>query len=74
MMMPAASAKAMRSRRNAFVGEIRALSAGSWGNVHTVRSQRVVVGGEAGPGARPMHPDSARSLRTQFKAGGVPSS
>lgn len=32
----------------------------------------VVVGGESGPGARPMHPDWARSLRDQCTAAGVP--
>jgi protein gp37 len=32
----------------------------------------VVVGGESGPGARPMHPDWARSLRDQCAAAGVP--
>lgn len=32
----------------------------------------VVVGGESGPRARPMHPDWARSLRDQCKAAGVP--
>lgn len=32
----------------------------------------VVVGGESGPGARPMHPDWARSLRDQCVAAGVP--
>jgi len=31
----------------------------------------VVVGGESGPGARPMHPDWARSLRDQCMAAGV---
>lgn len=31
-----------------------------------------VVGGESGPGARPMHPDWARSLRDQCNAAGVP--
>ncbi len=31
----------------------------------------VIVGGESGPGARPMHPDWARSLRDQAKAQGV---
>jgi protein gp37 len=31
----------------------------------------VVVGGESGPGSRPMHPDWARSLRDQCKAAGV---
>ncbi|MDB5552160.1 MAG: hypothetical protein JWL86_2144 [Rhizobium sp.] len=32
----------------------------------------VIVGGESGNGARPMHPDWARSLRDQCEAAGVP--
>lgn len=32
----------------------------------------VICGGESGPGARPMHPDWARSLRDQCKVAGVP--
>ena len=32
----------------------------------------VIVGGESGPGARPMSPDWARSLRDQCEAAGVP--
>lgn len=32
----------------------------------------VIVGGESGAGARPMHPDWARSLRDQCAAAGVP--
>jgi len=32
----------------------------------------VVAGGESGPGARPMHPDWARSLRDQCAAAAVP--
>jgi protein gp37 len=32
----------------------------------------VIVGGESGPGARPMHPDLARSLRDQCNAARVP--
>jgi protein gp37 len=32
----------------------------------------VICGGESGPGARPMHPDWARSLRDQCTAAGVP--
>lgn len=31
----------------------------------------VIAGGESGPGARPMHPDWARSLRDQCSAAGV---
>ena len=32
----------------------------------------VIAGGETGPGARPMHPDWARSVRDQCQAAGVP--
>jgi protein gp37 len=32
----------------------------------------VIVGGESGPNARPIHPDWARSLRDQCQAAGVP--
>jgi protein gp37 len=32
----------------------------------------IVAGGESGPGARPMHPDWARSIRDQCAAAGVP--
>lgn len=33
---------------------------------------QIIVGGESGPGARPMHPDWARSLRDQCVSAGVP--
>ena len=36
------------------------------------RLDLVIVGGESGPGARPMHPDWVRSLREQCVAAGVP--
>jgi protein gp37 len=42
---------------------------------HFMGEQRigwVVAGGESGPGARPMHPDWARSLRDQCASAGVP--
>ena len=32
----------------------------------------VILGGESGPGARPMHPDWARGVRYQCEAAGVP--
>lgn len=32
----------------------------------------IIVGGESGPGARPMHPDWARSIRDQCVAANVP--
>lgn len=34
--------------------------------------QCVILGGETGPGARPMHPDWVRSIRDQCAAAGVP--
>ncbi len=45
-------------------------TAGSYEEVP--RLDWVVVGGESGPKARPMHPDWARSLRDQCNAAGVP--
>lgn len=40
---------------------------------HEVRTlDWIIVGGESGPNARPMHPDWARSLRDQCEAAGVP--
>ncbi|KKL83710.1 hypothetical protein LCGC14_1971980, partial [marine sediment metagenome] len=38
----------------------------------TARVDWVICGGESGPGARPMRPDWARSVRDQCKAAGVP--
>lgn len=40
--------------------------------IATPRIDWVVVGGESGPNARPVHPDWARSLRDQCKAANVP--
>lgn len=41
-------------------------------NLQGQRVDWVIVGGESGPHARPMHPDWARSLRDQCQAAGVP--
>jgi len=57
-------------RLNAFTGEAE----------HTLgfkdrtrgRLDWIIVGGESGPNARPMHPDWARSIRDQCAAAGVP--
>ena len=38
----------------------------------TDRLDWIIVGGESGPGARPMHPDWVRSVRDQCDAAGVP--
>jgi protein gp37 len=32
----------------------------------------VIIGGESGPGARPMHPDWVKDLRNQCTTAGVP--
>ena len=45
---------------------------GSWCTPRNDSVSWVIVGGESGPGARPMHPDWARSLRDQCEAAGVP--
>lgn len=38
----------------------------------TDRLDWIIVGGESGPGARPMHPDWARSIRDQCEEAGAP--
>ena len=40
-------------------------------NEHDWLLDGVILGGESGPGARPMHPDWARSVRDQCQAAGV---
>lgn len=40
--------------------------------VQTNKLDWIICGGESGPGARPMHPDWARSVRDQCVAAGVP--
>lgn len=42
------------------------------GGLASNKPQWVVVGGESGPHARPMHPDWVRSIRDQCYAAGVP--
>jgi len=41
-------------------------------NIRFVKPDWVIVGGESGHGARPMHPDWARSIRDQCAEAGVP--
>ncbi len=46
-----------------------------WGGLDALRPTTldgVILGGESGPGARPIHPDWARSVRDQCQAAGVP--
>lgn len=50
---------------------IRSDGSGPSGFSQGPRLDWVIVGGESGPGARPMHPDWARSLRDQCQAAGV---
>ena len=42
------------------------------GNINLEGIHQVIVGGESGPGARPMHPDWARWIRDQCIAADVP--
>lgn len=58
-------------RINALKGEWVTSPRAETGNAMS-RLDWVVVGGESGPKARPMHPDWARSLRDQCAAAGVP--
>ena len=54
------------------LGEVD-LKATRYGHMAAIsRLDWVIVGGESGPHARPMHPDWARSLRDQCAAAGVP--
>ena len=45
---------------------------GDMGELSLDRIAWVIVGGESGPHARPMHPDWARSIRDQCHAAGMP--
>lgn len=56
--------------RNALTGRWR--WAGGPTRTETSPLDWVICGGESGPGARPMHPDWARSLRDQCAAADVP--
>jgi protein gp37 len=58
-------------------GHLRAAGAHGWSSIwrgnHLGRAALdwIIVGGESGRGARPMHPDWARSIRDQCQAAGV---
>jgi protein gp37 len=54
-----------------YMGQREALSS-CCGNHEPSGLDWVIVGGESGPQARPMHPDWVRSLRDQCAAAGVP--
>lgn len=59
---------------NALTGEMRYYSEETGDPLITWLDNKidwVIAGGESGPGARPMHPDWARSLRDQCQAAGV---
>lgn len=55
---------------DALAGEIEENETGR--KIPCPRINWVIAGGESGSGARPMHPDWARSLRDQCAAAGVP--
>lgn len=58
-------------RLNALTGRLEGLF-GDYCPTRVPALDWVICGGESGPGARPMHPDWARSLRDQCAAAGVP--
>lgn len=62
----------LRRIRNRFDRSVREDSLSDLGVPGTTRIDWVIVGGESGPGARPMHPNWARSLRDQCAGAGVP--
>jgi protein gp37 len=62
--LDALAGDAWDDENGALTGEYR----GTYGNA---RLDWVIVGGESGPGARPMNPDWARSLRDQCSAANV---
>jgi hypothetical protein len=53
-------------------GRTGELSYGHWLDPLNGGIDWVIVGGESGKGARPMHPDWVRSIRDQCLAAGVP--
>lgn len=53
-------------------GDVLCRCAGCMTMTPDARISWVIVGGESGPGARPMHPDWVRSIRDQCVAAGVP--
>ena len=55
---------------NALSGDHRTLDGASLSEFRPL--EWIIVGGESGPGARPMHPDWVRSLRDQCAGAGVP--
>lgn len=61
-------------RLNALSGELRGVLDGhtAWHKRTGLHLDWVIVGGESGPGARPMHPDWARSILRQCAVAGVP--
>jgi protein gp37 len=57
------------------VGYVQCMSGRHWELVstwHNCGVNLIIVGGETGPRARPMHPDWVRSIRDQCVAAGVP--
>jgi protein gp37 len=54
------------------LGPIEGAPGWLWGTGSRNGIDWVICGGESGPGARPMQPEWARSLRDQCKAAGVP--
>lgn len=52
--------------------ELLCYECGAWAQATEPLLDWVIVGGESGPGARPMHPDHPRRIRDDCQAAGVP--
>jgi protein gp37 len=52
--------------------DVRLPRPGAIRNYDGTAIEAVILGGETGPGARPMHPDWARGVRDQCRAATVP--
>lgn len=63
---------ALRTHRNTIYGLSMEPLLADCPNIPLDGISWVIVGGESGPGARPMHPDWARGVRDQCQAAGVP--
>lgn len=55
-----------------FIDALRGTACSVGGQWDVAKLDWIICGGESGPGARPMHPDWARSVRDQCVAAGVP--
>lgn len=61
-----------RSPSTAFLAGMVTADMPDWTRIGSTALDWIIVGGESGPGARPMHPNWARDIRDQCSDAGVP--